>query len=783
MSAPRFTRLQRVRGLAALVCATVAVALVPAGASSAAVRDAGASAAGNSTAVGSSITAGAASTVAAATSTDDISASLAADNGGVLSPTQDLVVSVTVTNPTDSSYAAGSVTLWLDPAAQKSRASLDSWLTSTTAVSGKTTIGEAPVTVLEPGTSTVVRVTVPAATVPFGTNPASAVYGIGATVSAGDKTVDARGSVTWNPGVAGTRSELSVVMPIVSPSTSDGLISAADLTTYTAPNGVLTRDLDGLIGHSTVTVGIDPMIVASIRALGNAAPPTASDWLNRLAGLPNDTFSLGFGDADVTGQLQAGIPAPLAPTSLAYALDPKNFTPSPTPVGEPSTATPTPPAETPTPTPTNGTDVTLPTLDELVAWKYSLTGIGWPGDNTVRAADLGPLAAAGLRSVIVSGSNTNQKTLESTPNATLSFDGGKMLVSDEALSTAIRQAESAPSDVAWNTAMSKVNAQLELISAEGSQSKQLLVSFDRSWPSSGTQLRRTLESLFASPWSTPSTLPSTSSAPSSSGLALTDAPEPQTRTDNIKALVQDEQSIDAFATVLDKPETMTGRTRAQLLTLFAVSWQNPRTDWTAAVAASRKSTTDTLHSIKILPTENVNLVSAQGSIPFTVSNELKDEAANLVLTASPSNSRLEIDQNATKRIPQDSRATMLVPVKAKLGNGQVVLSLRLYSPTGVAIGDPSAVTVDVHADWEGIGALIFGILLVLLFGFGIVRNILRRRDQRRKEQAGDAESDADDADDAAAQPADPAHPADPEHPADPAHPTDPTTPPDGGARG
>jgi uncharacterized membrane protein len=39
--------------------------------------------------------------------------------------------------------------------------------------------------------------------------------------------------------------------------------------------------------------------------------------------------------------------------------------------------------------------------------------------------------------------------------------------------------------------------------------------------------------------------------------------------------------------------------------------------------------------------------------------------------------------------------------------------------------------VDVHADWEGIGALILGGLLVLLFGFGIVRNILRRRDQRR----------------------------------------------------
>ena len=83
---------------------------------------------------------------------------------------------------------------------------------------------------------------------------------------------------------------------------------------------------------------------------------------------------------------------------------------------------------------------------------------------------------------------------------------------------------------------------------------------------------------------------------------------------------------------------------------------------------------------------------------------------------------------------------MLVPVKAKLGNGQVVLSLRPVQPDRRPIGDPSSVTVDVHADWEGIGALIFGILLVLLFGFGIVRNILRRRSK-----SGDGNGDEADA--------------------------------------
>jgi hypothetical protein len=78
---------------------------------------------------------------------------------------------------------------------------------------------------------------------------------------------------------------------------------------------------------------------------------------------------------------------------------------------------------------------------------------------------------------------------------------------------------------------------------------------------------------------------------------------------------------------------------------------------------------------------------------------------------------------------------VLIPVKAKLGNGQVTLTLQLFSQSGVAIGGPTTVPVDVHADWEGIGALIIAILLVLLFGFGIVRNILRRRREAREEEA------------------------------------------------
>lgn len=677
-------------------------------------------------------------------------AAITADDGGLLSPGKDLGVSVTVSNPTGTAYPPGTVTVWADPSPRSDRKALAGWLASQDKVSGAVTLGQAQLNRLEPGSSTIVRVTVPAASIPFAARTTSGVFGIGASVHSGTADAEARGSVVWYPGGASKQTGVSVVLPIVTPPGSDGLIAANDLATYTAANGILTRELDGLVGHASVTVGIDPMIIVSIRILGNAAPPSAVDWLSRLADLPNPTFPLNYADADVAGQIQAGLPAPLAPTSFGYAIDPKNFTPAPTPVGQPTTATvsPAPGATTSTPTPTPTAGPVLPTMQTLLAWKYTLGGISWPGDKTLRHADLAPLAAAGQTTTIVSGSNTNAAGLATTPNAAIASGQDRIVASDQAISDALRQAVSAPSDIAWNAAMSKVNAQLELIGQEPGEARRLLVALDRSWPSSGTQLERTLNTLLSSPWTSPATFASVRAAAPTSGFDLVDAPEGGDRVASIRALVQDEGSLGQFATVLDDPTRLTGRTRAGLLSLLAVSWLNPRADWNAAVVSERRATGATLRSIHILPTENVNLVSAQGSIPFTVSNDLPDDAVTVVLTAAPSNSRLEVDQSTTKRILQDSRSAVLIPVKAKVGNGQVVLSLHLYSPTGVPIGDPTSVTVDVHADWEGIGALVFGILLVLLFGFGIVRNILRRRSKAAEGGDDGIRDDAEDAGDA-----------------------------------
>ena len=162
------------------------------------------------------------------------------------------------------------------------------------------------------------------------------------------------------------------------------------------------------------------MIIASIRVLGNAAPASAVEWLTRLSDIPNETFSLGYADSDAVGPAPGG-PAGAAPAHLPRLRHrPEELHPVAhlrrRAVDRDSDAGPTA-GTTPSPSPTAAPGPAIPDLKTLLAWDYTLTGISWPGDKTVRRADLAPLAAAGLTTTIVSGSNTNAADLTTTPNA------------------------------------------------------------------------------------------------------------------------------------------------------------------------------------------------------------------------------------------------------------------------------------------------------------------------------------------------------------------------------
>ncbi len=132
---------------------------------------------------------------------------------------------------------------------------------------------------------------------------------------------------------------VTVVVPITTRAGDNGMLDADALAILTSPAGTLTLELDEVLA-TTATIALDPMIVASIRALGTAAPESALLWLDRLEAASNEVFLLSYADTELSAFARDAALDLAAPLDLSYALDEGAFGPaataSPTPTGDPT---------------------------------------------------------------------------------------------------------------------------------------------------------------------------------------------------------------------------------------------------------------------------------------------------------------------------------------------------------------------------------------------------------------------------------------------------------------
>jgi hypothetical protein len=694
--------------------------------------------------------------VTAATDADTVSLVLAPSGSSTLRLDQPLQLTVTVTNDTATAVPAGTVDVFLAERALTTRTALNNWLDPDKDSSFGDLMASVPLTDPVPANgSLTVPVTVPSEALglfewsPWGPRGIAASFSNDDTVRASDES-----TFVWFPDASETNPpevtpvNLSVAMPITTPPTSTGLISAEDLTAYTADTGILTRQLDGVINRP-VAIAIDPMIIASIRVLGTAAPATAVDWLNRLATATNDIFPLGYADADPSLTVQAGAAAPLAPTSLAFATDPSLF--APVEPAEPAAGEDEPadtniptPASTEEPAPADpGTGTgTVPTLGQLLAWDYSTTAIAWPADNVVAEADLTAFAAAGLTNTILAPGNVTEDESPGTSNTTIDLGSDRVgLVADTGISQALRRAVTATSDADWRAAMAEVSSQIAVVAAANpDEALTLLATMDRGWPPSAARLSQTLEIVADLPWFGPTSLTAAAATPVSTDASFAAQAEPATSVDLARRLLDREAEVGEFAGALADPVAETAPHRLALLGLLATAWEATPGDWRTAVAENLAASQAVLHSVTVSTTGPINVVGSKVDIPITLNNAL-DQAATVRVRVVPSNGRLVVGDVVETVIDADSARTVSIPVTAAVGNGAVTLRVELLTPTGSSMDQPSLIPVNVRADWEGIGSRIFAALVVLFFGFGVWRNIVHRRRDRAAQVDADPAAD------------------------------------------
>ncbi|QHC68319.1 hypothetical protein GSU68_18265 [Rathayibacter sp. VKM Ac-2759] len=655
-------------------------------------------------------------------SSTTVTATVGAANDGVLLPGQDLQLSVSVRNGTTESIDGARVEVTLDSRTLDSRDELDAWLDGETDDEGSPT-GEGADLRLLPSGSAQVTLTIPAAAIPFSADPAAlGSHAVAVTVtSPGGTLATARNSVELTNGAPSERETgVSVLVPLTVPDSSDGLIPAETLQDYTQSTGTLSRQLDSVVGRA-VTIGVDPRILASIRILGDAAPESARTWLDRLESAPNEVFALPYADADVAAQAQSGLSTLLTPTSFEYGIDDSLF------ADPPSTATPTPTATADAPQqdedlPTRPTTESLTSFD----WSPTIGSLAWPDDLTVRGADLGIYATSGMNRTVVSSANLSLPSSVSTLS-TASIDGNDVVVADSTLSTALDDAVSSTSDSEWRARMTSITAGLAQVQRDG-ESPDVVLALDRGSAIDGARLAQTLDAIDGLPWAEGTSLAVALTDPVTEGVTVVDAPETEERLADVSDLLTVAARIESFSAVLSEPELLSGKRRNDLLALLAVTWRGDPAGWSDAVTASEELAATTLTSVTIEAADSVTQVSRDSSIPVYVRNDLP-WPVSVRIQASTSNAVLDIDEASVEPTMIDARSQgrVLIPVKARVGNGETSLRMQLTALDGTAIGTPTSVVTSVRADWETVGTLLLGIVLVVVFGAGILRNIRRRR--------------------------------------------------------
>lgn len=503
---------------------------------------------------------------------------------------------------------------------------------------------------------------------------------------------------------------VAIAVPITVPVQSTGLIPAESLEQYTAPLGVLTRQLDAVAGRA-VTLALDPLILVSIRVLGSQAPATARDWLDRLAGVSNDVVPLPFSDSDLTLATQAGATVPLAAPPLETAIDPTLF-------AEPTDETPTPtPGATATP------EVPpLPTNDDLLAWDWAVDSLAWPRENSVVATDLTAIAASGAQTLVLSSGNVDRGSL---PGAISDVGELTAIVADDAVSSALRTAASAPSAEAGVTSNAALLAAIRSAAEAQSGTATVVALMDRRLPSNAPRLAETITALAATPGIELVGFSAVLDSPSAPA-ALIDRPQDADAVSTVRQLLGAEANESRFATITAEPARLTSERRLLLLSLLAQGWGMPSAPWTTATSAYLDQSLDITNAVQVVEASGFNLLADSASLPIAVSNDL-NQAVTVYITVRPDTGILAVGSSRVELVIEpNSQGRGEVPVQA-ISNGSVTVEISLTGANGVSIGRTTTAEINVQAGWETPIVVVLAGIVVLVFGVGIVRNILRRR--------------------------------------------------------
>ena len=701
----------------------------------------------------------------------------------VLSPGQDLSLTVTLHNPGAVPIAEPRVIVHLDRRPYISRSSLDRWRKAgLDAPAGSVVLEVDLAAPLAPGTSATVPAVVPAASLGL-PNQASSWGARGLAVEVVDRADPARTRqglartfALWFPDQEVTATQLTVLVPLVGPPVDWSGTWTTEMEALTRPGGRLGDLLTVTAGHRDVTWVLDPLLVEA--ATGTSADPsdasgpsptstpTPDPSPGATAGPSPEPSALPEPDAEDTEDTasavpQAGPSAEAWVTSLLGAMTNRDVRLLPYGDADLAALAHAGAADMLSTAVNRARSVAR---DGGIPETASAT-VMWPAVSRPDLATAAFVRGAGDRALLVGpGELPAPGVLTYTPTGrtTVSTGSGEVtvLVPDDRLSTGLTSglvASTPPAETddeddetvedpePWRTTAARqvtgatagqdLLAELAVITRERpSEARHLLMTVPRDWAPDVAVVPGQLEALSSAPWvnlapvsallGTPvpevdrGTLPARSVLPSE---------VPATEIATLRSATEDRA---ALARMVEDPASLLADVEAEVLVPLSVAWRADPTGRSSLVEESVTRTEALRSAVSVVgPGSTVALISTTGALRVRVANAL-DQAVRVSVSLRPGNPRLVADEAVEVTIPPREEQVVEVPVHA-IQSADVEVAVEVRTPDGVLVDDDTRLTVQVRAEWEGIGTAIVAALLALGVIIGLIRTIRRGRTARR----------------------------------------------------
>lgn len=505
----------------------------------------------------------------------------------------------------------------------------------------------------------------------------------------------ATSQLVWNGVEAASPIPLTLVVPLVLPSTVQALPNRDEIA-RSAPR--LTQIFEAAERHNA-TIAIDPRILAGIRVLGTDAPASATALLEKIEKSAAPIFLLQFADADPAVQAALGFTELLSPIGFTRALS-TNGQPTPQPKADELLANP---------------EGEVAKFDGLLDLANARPG-AWPADGEVDSATLGLLRDANLTSLVLSSSNVSAATSNRVELA--DFDA---LIANDQLENAARNAIAAATETERAAGTAALAAQLALSAQLGEAGAVLAI--DRAALADTTTPLAIFEQIDSFTWSQ-----SVSERHQAAGTATLRAASPsEERRELLRATLLRSEQIDALAPLVATPDSLLEYQRERVLDSLSASNVSPLVDFTVVDERIKVRDETLLRGVQPVITENTQLVGTLSHVPITLNNALPFETV-VNLHATPTSAAISVSQRDFEvRVPADGTANVLVPVHSRISSGETGLVLEVRDRTHTDVFASSLLPLTLRTTIETVMIWVFGSAAALLLGFGIWRSVRRRR--------------------------------------------------------